>query len=139
MAKKNTYETLLILDSNLYARDPGGVSKQVSDIITEAGGEVLVSRLWMEQKLAYPIDKHQKGTYWLTYFEMEGPSLNKLDRAFQLCEPVLRQMTLKLEPRLIEPILANARGESVRVSASAESADGEAEVVAESDDAAVEA
>lgn len=117
---KNTYETLLILDSNLYARDPGGVAEKVAEIVTAAGGEVLVNRLWMEQKLAYAIDKHQKGTYWLTYFEMDGPNVPKLDRAFQLCEPVLRQMTLKLEPRLIEPILANARGESIRVSASVE-------------------
>ena len=124
---RNTYETLLILDSNLYARDPGGVSAQVNDIITEAGGEVLVSRLWMEQKLAYPIDKHQKGTYWLTYFEMEGVDLPKIDRAFHLCEPVLRELTLKLEPRLIEPILANARGEAVKVSASAEEPSGDAE------------
>lgn len=107
---KNTYETLCILDSNHYARDPGGVSKQIEDLITEAGGQVEVNRMWMEQKLAYPIDKHQKGTYWLTYFEMEGSDVPKLDRAFQLCEPVLRQMTLKLDPRLVEPILANARG-----------------------------
>ncbi len=120
---KNTYETLLILDSNLYARDPGTVAEKISSIITEAGGDVLVSRLWMEQKLAYPINKHQKGTYWLAYFEMAGPNLPKIDRAFQLCEPVLRQMTLKLEPRLIEPILANARGESIRVSASVDSSD----------------
>ncbi len=113
---KNTYETLCILDSNHYARDPGGVSKQIEDLITEAGGKVEVNRLWMEQKLAYPIDGHQKGTYWLTYFEMEGSEVPKLDRAFHLCEPVLRQMTLKLDPRLVEPILANARGATPVVS-----------------------
>lgn len=113
---KNTYETLLILDSNHYARDPGGLSKTISDIVTEAGGEVAVNRLWMEQKLAYPIAKHQKGTYWLTYFEMEGANIPKMDRALKLCEPVLRHMTVRLEPQLVEPILANARGESVKVS-----------------------
>ena len=112
----NTYETLLILDSNHYARDPGGVGKQIEDIVTEAGGNALVNRLWMEQKLAYPIDKHQKGTYWLAYYEIDGPAIPKIDRALHLCEPVLRHMTIKLEPRLIEPILANARGESVQVS-----------------------
>ena len=90
-------------------------------MVTEAGGNVLVNRLWMEQKLAYPIDKHIKGTYWLTYFEMEGVDMTKLDRALALCEPVLRHLTIKLEPRLIEPILANARGESVRLSSHAES------------------
>ncbi len=113
---KNTYELLLILDSNHYARDPGGISQQISDIVSEAGGNVLVNRLWMEQKLAYPIDKHQKGTYWLTYFEMEGVGIPAIDRALKLYEPVVRHMTVKLEPRLVEPILANARGESVRVS-----------------------
>jgi len=113
---KNTYETLLILDSNHYARDPGGISTKIGEIVADAGGNVLVNRLWMEQKLAYPIDKHQKGTYWLTYFEIEGVGIPKIDLALKLYEPVVRHMTLKLEPRLIEPVLANARGESVRVS-----------------------
>jgi small subunit ribosomal protein S6 len=130
----NTYELLLILDSNHYARDPGSLGKQIEEIVTEAGGSVLVNRLWMEQRLAYPIDKHQKGTYWLTYFEIEGVAIPKIDRALKLCEPVIRHMTLKLESRLIEPVLANARGESVKVSTPSDSpttdkeagADGEA-------------
>ncbi len=122
----NTYETLLILDSNHYARDPGGISKQLETIFTEAGGNVLVNRLWMEQKLAYPIDKHQKGTYWLVYFEIEGVNIPKIDRSLHLYEPVLRHLTVKLEPRLVEPILANARGESVKVSTPTDSATEEA-------------
>ena len=113
----NTYETLFILDSNHYARDPGGISKQITEIITEAGGNVLVSRFWMEAKLAYPIGNHQKGSYWLTYFEMEGDNLTKIGRAFQLAEPIVRELTLKLDPRLVEPILANARGEKPKVDA----------------------
>jgi len=124
---KNTYETLLILDSNHYARDPGGVSKQVNDILTEAGGEVHVNRLWMEQKLAYPIDKHQKGTYWLAYYEIEGVKIPAIDRALQLAESVIRHLTVKLEPRLVEPILANARGESIKMSTPTDSSTDEAE------------
>tara|TARA_Y100000385_G_scaffold219291_1_gene228686 strand:+ start:235 stop:666 length:432 start_codon:yes stop_codon:yes gene_type:complete len=124
---KNTYETLLILDSNHYARDPGGVSKQVNDILTEAGGEVHVNRLWMEQKLAYPIDKHQKGTYWLAYYEIEGVKIPAIDRALHLAEPVIRHLTVKLEPRLVEPILANARGESIKMSTPTDSNPEEAE------------
>lgn len=142
MAKANTYETLFILDSNHYARDPGGVSKQLEEIITAAGGEIHVSRMWMEQKLAYPIDKHQKGTYYLVYFDMEGPSLPKIDRAFKLCEPVIRELTIRLDPRLVEPILANARGEHFTGPAGeGANADGAepAEAVSDEADAAVEA
>jgi small subunit ribosomal protein S6 len=131
---KNTYETLLILDSNHYARDPGGISKQVSDILTEAGGEVLVNRLWMEQKLAYPINKHQKGTYWLAYYEIEGVKIPTIDRALHLAEPVIRHLTVKLEPRLIEPILANARGESIKMSTPTDSNTGEQSEAAEAND-----
>jgi small subunit ribosomal protein S6 len=102
----NTYETLFILDSNHYARDPGGVSSQIETFVAEAGGNVHVNRMWMEQKLAYPIDGHQKGTYWLCYFDIEASSLPKLARSFQLYDAILREMTLKLDPRLVEAILA---------------------------------
>ncbi|QDS92679.1 30S ribosomal protein S6 [Roseimaritima multifibrata] len=107
----NVYETLLILDSNKYARDPGGVASALSDLIAGIDGEVLASRLWMEQRLAYPMDGHQKGTYWLLYFRAEGKRLTDLDRALHLHEGVIRQMTLRIDPRLVEPMLANARGE----------------------------
>ncbi len=119
---QNTYETLLILDSNHYARDPGGIAQKISDIFSDAGGKVLVNRLWMEQKLAYPIDKHQKGTYWLTYCELDGNVIPTIDRAFHLYEPVIRHLTIKLEPRLVEPILANATGETTPASDEGEKA-----------------
>ena len=119
----NTYETLIILDSNQYSRDPGGVAKQIEAIIEDNGGKVLVNRMWMEQKLAYPIEGHQKGTYWLTYFESEGEHLGKYKRAFQLSEPVLRELTLKLDKRLVAPILANARGETPTPAAAPEATD----------------
>ena len=134
---KNTYEALLIIDSNHYARDPGGVSKQIDEIVTKAGGTVLVNRLWMEQKLAYPIDKHQKGTYWLTYFEIEGVEIPKIDRALHLYESVIRHLTVRLEPRLIEPILANARGESVKVSTPHDSDADSEDTAGEGDNAVV--
>ncbi len=108
---KNVYETLLILDSNKYARDPGGVAAALSEMVEAIDGTVLASRLWMEQRLAYPMDGHQKGTYWLLYFEAEGKRLAELDRAFTLHEGVVREMTLRIDPRLVEAMLANARGE----------------------------
>ncbi|MCA9163351.1 MAG: 30S ribosomal protein S6 [Planctomycetales bacterium] len=112
---KTVYETLFILDSNRYARDPHGVSSQIAETIEKLDGEVLVSRLWNEQKLAYPIDGHHKGTYWLTYFRLEGPEITKLNRAFQLNENVLRHLALKVDPRLVETLVAHAQGRQVEV------------------------
>ena len=107
----NVYETLFILDSNRYARDPGGLSGSIDQIIESLDGNVLASRLWTEQKLAYPIDGHQKGAYWLAYFELDTQRLGEFNRACQLNEGIVRHMTLKIDPRLVEPMLAHARGE----------------------------
>lgn len=115
---------MFILDPNRYARDPSGVSAQIPAMIEKAGGEVLVSRLWNEQRLAYPIQGHRKGAYWLTYFRMETAKVVEFDRDCRLNENVLRNLTLRVEPRLVETLVAHARGESVAADSgeSAESA-----------------
>jgi small subunit ribosomal protein S6 len=105
---------LLIFDSNKYAQDATGVSGGINDLITRNGGEVLVSRLWNEQKLAYPIGHHRKGTYWLTYFRLDSSKLADVHRQLRINEAVLRSMTLKIEPRLVEPLVAHASGTARR-------------------------
>lgn len=106
----NVYETMFILDSNRYARDPAGVSGQIPELITKLGGEVLVSRLWNEQKLAYPINGQRKGTYWLTYFKLDGSKLSEFNNQLRINETVMRQLTVKVEPRLVDALVSHARG-----------------------------
>lgn len=103
---------MFILDSNRYARDPAGVAAQIPQMIESCGGELLASRLWNEQRLAYPIEGHRKGAYWLSYFRMDTQQVLAFNRACQLNENVLRNLTLKVEPRLVETLVAHARGEA---------------------------
>ena len=107
----NVYECLFLLDSNRYSRDPGGIAGQLDDLIKGSEGEVLASRLWSEQKLAYEVDGHRKGTYWLTYFRMDATKLTQLNRACQLNDNILRQLTLKVDDRLVGALVSHASGE----------------------------
>ena len=107
----NVYECMFILDSNPYARNPHGVQESIDSAATSLGGELLVSRVWSEQKLAYPINGHRKGTYWLTYFRLEGTKLSEFERAIQLNDNVMRSLTLKIDPRLVDHLIAHAKGE----------------------------
>lgn len=102
------YEGMFILDSNHYARDPSGVSGKVAKMVQDCGGEILVSRLWAEQKFAYPIDGHRKGTYWLTYFRMESSKQKDLVRQCHLNESVLRNLVLTVDERLVETLVQHA-------------------------------
>lgn len=102
------YEGLFLFDSNRYARDPSGVPAAVEETIKKVGGEMLASRLWNEQKLAYPINGHRKGTYWLTYFRIETDKLSGINREFQLNESILRNLVLSVDERLVEPLVQHA-------------------------------
>lgn len=110
---ENVYECLFILDSNRYARDASGVAATIPEMVEKLGGEVLANRLWIEQKLAYPIEGHRKGVYWLTYFRLNSLRLGEFNRSCQLNEAVVRHLVLKLDPRLVEILVSHARGERI--------------------------
>jgi small subunit ribosomal protein S6 len=107
---QKVYENMVILDSNKYAQDPNGLAGLIPGLIGKCGGEVLVSRLWNEQKLAYPIDGHKKGTYWLTYFRLDSQRLSELTREIRISENIVRSMTLWVEPRLVDALIEHAKG-----------------------------
>lgn len=105
---QNVYEGLFIFDSNRYGRDPNGVSAQISDFVQKLGGEVLVSRLWEERRLAYPINGQRKGTYWLAYFRIDGKQLSALDRECKLSESIMRSLVIKIDPRIVDALVSHA-------------------------------
>jgi small subunit ribosomal protein S6 len=110
LAKTSVYECLVIFDSNKYAQDPAKVGNQISALVTKLEGEVLVSRLWNDQKLAYPIDGHRKGTYWLTYFRLDGSKITEMNREMRINETIVRSLTLQVDPRLVEALVEHAKG-----------------------------
>jgi small subunit ribosomal protein S6 len=109
---QNVYECLFIFDSNRYARDPNGVSGAIPKMIEKLEGEILANRLWNEQRLAYPINGQRKGTYWLTYFKLDGERVSDFNRQCQLNDHILRNLTLKVDPRLVDALVAHAKGET---------------------------
>ncbi len=113
---EQVYEGMYILDSNRFGRDSERLSTQLSESITKAGGEVLVSRLWEERRLAYPIKGHRKGTYWLTYFRLDSGKLSDLQRECQLNDGIIRQLFLKVDPRIVDALVEHARTGQARPS-----------------------
>ena len=125
----NVYEGMFILDSSRFARDHEAVSGQLSKVIQETGGEILVSRLWEERRLAFPIKGQRKGTYWLTYFRLEGEKLGALRQKFQINENVLRMLFVKVDPKIVDTLVAHAlAGPAAMAERHAEAARAEADV-----------
>ena len=130
---ENVYEGMFILDSNRYARDPGGISAKIEELVKEAGGSMLVSRLWEERRLAYSIKGHRKGTYWLSYFRVSGDQIAGLNRQCQITDEILRHLVLKVDPRIVDALVSHAAedpAETSQTPKAEKSSDKEEEAVA---------
>ena len=107
MAEK-VYESMFIFNANAYARNPGGASNGIKEMVDSVGGELLASRMWNEQKLAYPINGQRKGVYWLSYVKLDGEALLKFNRACQLNDMIIRHLVISIDPRLVDTLVAAA-------------------------------
>jgi len=110
---QNVYEGLFILDPNRYGHDPDGVSGQIPALIEKFGGEILVSRLWEERRLAYPIKGQRKGTYWLIYFRLDANQLIDVKNQCLINDNLLRGLFLKVDPRIVDALVEHARSAPV--------------------------
>lgn len=109
----NVYECMLILDTNKIAGDQTVISKQLHTILEKHHAEVLASRPWQGQdlKLNYPIKNAKKGLYYLAYFRTEGKNLAGIEHDFALNETILRNLILKIDPKMVDSMLTLARDE----------------------------
>ena len=104
----NVYEGMFILDANRFGRDSETVSGQIPAMIEKLGGEMLISRLWEERRLAFPIKGQRRGAYWLTYFRLDSSRLVDLKRQCQITEDIIRVLFLKVDPRIVDALVAHA-------------------------------
>ncbi len=107
----NVYECMFLLDSNKVASDIPAVDKQLRTLLERHQAQVLASRPWDERRLAYPIQNHKKGLYYLTYFSTEGKNIVNIERECALNETILRMLVLRIDPKLVDVMLAVAKDE----------------------------
>src|ERR1700730_9990052 len=105
----NVYECMFLLDTNKVAGDVPTAAAQLHTILERNHAEMLASRPWDERRLAYGIKNHKKGLYYLTYFRAEGKNLINIQRDCVLVELILRQLTLKIDSKLVDTMLTLAR------------------------------
>src|SRR5919204_6538129 len=107
----NVYECMFLLDPTKVSGDVPAAAKQLHTILERNHAEILASRPWDERRLAYPIDGHKKGLYYLTYFRTEGKNLLNIERDVKLNEMILRSLVLRIPSKYVDTMLSIARDE----------------------------
>lgn len=95
MSQMNAYEVMFILSPDL---DEEGVEAGVtrfSELITNAGGEVVQLERMGRRRLAYEINKVTEGYYVLIDFKGSSEVAQELDRVMKITDSVIRYMILR--------------------------------------------
>jgi small subunit ribosomal protein S6 len=108
MPANSTYEGMFLLDSTKAAVNWDETVNHVHGILTKHGAEVIASRPWQEQRLAFPVRGHRKGTYLLAYFKAEAGSVKEIVSDCHISEVILRELVLKVHPKLAETSVQQA-------------------------------
>jgi len=91
-----TYEGMFLLDSAQAVKDWDAAVGVVTGILTRYGAEMALNGKWDERKLAYPIKKQKRGTYYLASFHAPTSAISKIRGDLLLREEVLRFLILAM-------------------------------------------
>lgn len=101
----NVYECIVILDAELADEAIEASLNKIRDLIAAEGGEVLKTDPWGRRKMAYEINKRQRGYYVLLLFRAPAAAVKKLEGLFKVTDTVVKFMVIKLEKKMREAAL----------------------------------
>jgi small subunit ribosomal protein S6 len=91
------YENLVIVKPTFTAEEIQASVKAIEEIITSNGGEIAATNAMGMRKLAYPIEKNERGYYHVIYYTIAPAAIAEIERRFRINEDLLRFVTIKYD------------------------------------------
>ncbi|GAB7026943.1 30S ribosomal protein S6 [Geotalea toluenoxydans] len=91
------YETIFIVQPDLGEEELKGISARVQEVVVSMKGELKRLEDWGARKLAYPIEKFNRGRYYYLRFDGDAALIAELERRLRLNDKVIRYQSVKLE------------------------------------------
>jgi len=91
----NNYETLYVLKPTLTDEETAANIAKIEEILVREGAEILATDKMGMRRLAYPVEKNERGVYTIVYFKAEGTVINELERNLKFNEEVIKYLTVR--------------------------------------------
>jgi small subunit ribosomal protein S6 len=95
--KQNLYEGMYIISAKLSDDARHKALDKIQKGITEKGGEIRKVHDQGRRRLAYEIEGHREGHYYLMYFSAPAAIISELWQEYHLHEDLIRFITLRTE------------------------------------------
>ncbi|PHS37697.1 MAG: 30S ribosomal protein S6 [Sulfurovum sp.] len=129
------YETLFVIKPTLTEEEIAAEIAKIKDILTKEGAELLATNDMGMRRLAYPVEKNDRGYYTVLFYKGEGSVINELERNLKISEEVIKFLTVKYsknkELAQFDKLVAQANKKSAAVEATPEKVAPEATAEAE--------
>ncbi|QOG13078.1 30S ribosomal protein S6 [Arcobacter sp. FWKO B] len=93
------YETMFIVKPTLTAEEIAAQIDIVKNNIEKNGGEIVSTEDIGSRQLAYQINKHKRGYYYVMYFKAPANAILELERNYRINENILRFIFIKYESK----------------------------------------
>ena len=91
------YETIYIVKPDLADEENKALTTRINEVVAKMNGDVRKLEDWGVRKLAYPIDKINRGRYMYLRTDGDAALIAELERRLRLDDRVIRYQTVKLE------------------------------------------
>jgi small subunit ribosomal protein S6 len=97
------YEHVFLARQDISQAQVDALTKEYSDVITEAGGRIAKVEYWGVKTLAFKIKKNRKAHYSLMNIEAPPAALAEMERRMGLSPDVIRFLTVRVDTHETEP------------------------------------
>ena len=108
----NNYETLYVLKPTLTDEETAANIAKIEEILVKQDAQILATNKMGMRRLAYPVQKNERGFYTIVYFKAAGNVIAELERNLKFNEEVIKYLTVKYtkkkEIAQFEKLVANA-------------------------------
>lgn len=103
ISQQNLYEGMYVVSATLSDDARNKALGKIQAGITTHGGEILKIHEQGRRRLAYEIDGHREGYYYILYFKVPPAAIAEMWHEYHLNEDLVRFITLRAE-KVLEKI-----------------------------------
>ena len=89
------YETLFVVKPTLTEEEIAAQIAKVKDVLAKEGAELVGTNEMGMRKLAYQVEKHNRGYYTVLFYKAEGATIQELERNLKINEHIIKFLTVK--------------------------------------------
>lgn len=97
LAEQRVYEVMYIVDPGTDSETLEGITKEITELIENQGGEIVNFEEMGKRQLAYKIKQFTEGYYFLFEIAGSGSEIAELERRMRVNDKVFRYLTVRVD------------------------------------------